>query len=165
MRAINAWRKRHFLGTDAALALLLASLVIAAAYVTEIGANVHQYVEQNLLLLYRATAAISGALMGFSITVTVLAINFWQSDWFDLVKQNDKSTHEIWATLKQNTWCLALLTLTSLCIIAIGGGDVPAKWTIIPYLIAVLIALARLIRAVTIIHKMMDIAVEASRNN
>ncbi len=165
MRSINSWRKSHFLGTDAVLAVSVASLFSSLVYMPEVGPVIYEQIEHNLLLLYRTTTTVAGALMGFSMTVTVLAINFWQAKWFDLIKENDKSTHEIWTTLKQTTWCLALLTGTSLFVIAAGGGHSPAKWTIVPYLIALSVALARLMRAVNIIHRMMDIAIQASRNN
>ncbi|MDE2788725.1 MAG: hypothetical protein OXL37_19000 [Chloroflexota bacterium] len=165
MGAINSWRKRHFLGTDALIALFVSTLIVMAAYVTEAGTNVHVHFEQNLLMLYRTTATIAGTLMGFSMAGTVMAINFWQDKWFDLIKRDDKSTREIWVTLKQTTWCLALLTATALFVIAAGGGSTPDKWTIVPYLIAFSIAVARLMRSVSIIHRMLDIAVQALRNN
>ena len=165
MRAINSWRKRHFLGFDAVIALVVASAAISLAYTTQVGINAHTHVEQNLLVVYRTTATICGSLMGLSMAVAVLAIDFWQGKWFDLIKRNDKATHEIWATLKQTTWCLGLLTVTSLFVIAAGGDGTPAKWTIIPYLIILSLTLARLARAVSIIHRMLDVAVQASRNN
>ena len=163
MKLFNSWRKRHFLGTDAAIALLLASIAVLLAYVTGTGIEIHKHIQPNLLMLYRATATVSGSLMGFSMTVTVLAINFWQAKWFDLIKRDDKNIHEIWATLKQTTWCLASLTSTALAIIAASGEGTPAKWTIIPYLVALTLTVARLARAVNIVHRMMDIAIEGSR--
>ena len=130
MKAIISWRKRHFLGSDAVIALVIASVTLSLAYTTDIGIDVHKRVEQNLLILYRTTATISGSLMGLSMAVAVLAIDFWQGKWLDLIKKNDKSTYEIWATLKQTTWCLGLLTATALFVIVAGGGSTPVKWTI-----------------------------------
>lgn len=165
MKTFNTWRKMHFLATDMLFALLGACLMALFAYFTDSGIYAYKYIEGHLLILYQTTATIAGALMGFSVAIMMLGLNVWKEAWFDLIKRDDKSTHEIWSTLKQTNWCLALLTATSLFVMATVGGNPPAKWTIIPYLVTSSVAVARLLRAVSIIHRMVDIAVQASRNN
>ena len=75
---------------DAITALLLSSTLIGIMHFTNGWDIVHRHIGDNLITMYRTTAAIAGAMIGFSMTVTVIALNLWESDWFDLIKRYDK---------------------------------------------------------------------------
>ena len=163
MRAVNSWRKRHFLATDVVGALLLSLILIGILHFTTAWDILYGCVGDNLAMVYRTTASVSGALVGFSMTITVIALNSWQTDWFDLIKQDEKSTREIWKTLRQTTWSLVLLTVISLvCTLIDSEGEI-SKWTVTLFLLGLSIASARLIRAINVIHKMTEIVVAGSR--
>ena len=165
MKGLNSWRKSHFLASDIIVALLLTGIAVSLLYLTPTGTTAYEYVEGNSTGLYKSTATIAGTLMGFSMTILVLAITFWQTEWYDLIKEDERASNQIWATLKQTTWFLALLTITCLACIAANAEDQPAKWTIVPYLTALSMAIVRLSRAIWVIQRMTGIAVAASRNS
>ena len=164
MRGLNSWRKAHFLASDIIASLLLTGLVVWWLYFTSTGASIYENVQGNSTNLFKTTATISGTLMGFSMTIVVLAITFWQTDWFDLIKEDERASQQIWATLRQTTWFLALLTGTSLVCMVVKIENEPARWTAIPYLATFSMAVARLLRSIWVIQKMTGIAVAAARN-
>lgn len=165
MKGLNSWRKSHFLASDLIAALILTGVVVLLLYFTSEGAAAYEAVKGNSTELYKSTAGVSGTLMGISMAIVVLAITFWQTNWYQLIKEDERASHQIWATLKQTTWFLALLTITSLFCMAANSEDSPSKWTIVPYLIALSMALVRLLRAIWVVQRMTEIAVAASRND
>ena len=165
MKGLNSWRKSHFLATDIVAALLLTGVVVWLLYFTPSGVAIYEHIKGNATNLYKSTATIAGTLMGFSMTIVVLAITFWQTDWYQLIKEDNRASHQIWATLKQTTWFLALLTMTCLICMAANLEDKPAKWTVVPYLATLSMAIVRLLRAIWVIQRMTGIAVAASRNS
>lgn len=165
MRTLNSWRKRHFLWTDSIGVLLLLSVLITVVHFTGIWDTVYKHIGDNLVTLYWTTASVSGALIGFSMTITVIALNLWQTDWFDLIKLDEKATLEIWKTLRQTTWWLVFLTVTALICVLIGDSVEASKWTLVLFLIGLSLASVRLVRAIALIHKMTEIAIAGMRSS
>lgn len=165
MNRLNSWRKAHFLASDLIIALLLTAFAVWILYFTTTGAAAYTHVHGNSASLYRTTATIAGTLMGFSMTIIVLAITFWRTNWYDLIKEDEQSSLQIWTTLTQTTWFFALLTITSLICMTVKVENEPVKWTVIPYLATFSMALTRLLRSIWVIQKMTGIAVAASRNS
>ena len=163
MRSLNSWRKDHLLGTDIAISLLILLILYGLIHYTPLGHNVKEYFDFNRMIMYRTTATISGSLMGFSITITVLAINLWRTKWFPLLKEDLAVTKQIWTIMRQTTWCLAMLTVLCLALMMVKEDSTIVVWAMTVYFGLLLITLVRLFRAIRVIHQMAGIVVSASR--
>ena len=155
----------EFLVSDVLLAILLTGVTVTLLWSTGMDAVIYGNIEDNTANVYRTTASLAGALMGFSMTVTVLALNLWQTKkWFEVIQRYERISQQLWRTLRQTTWSLALLTATSLISLLLAVGDEPGKWVLVSFLTVFSIASARILRSIWIIHRMTEIAVAASRN-
>ncbi len=164
MTQINTWRKAHFLASDMMLAILVAGMAVGLLCYTSLGATIYGNIKDNAENVYRTTASLAGALMGFSMTVTVLALNLWQTRrWFDVIKSEGETSQQLWTTLKQTTWFLAFLTATSLTSLLLSAEDEAGKWILMSFLTVLSLTSARILRSIWIINRMTEIAVAASR--
>jgi hypothetical protein len=149
------WKQwqRHFLIAEGTTAVLAATIITVFAWLPQTAPVLDSKLEGNRTNIYRTTAAISGSLLGFSLTISTLVLGHWDSPRLTLIRKHNRRTHEIWTTLRQTTWLLALVTIISIVAIALDTDKEPFKPILTPFLILLGLMMTRLGRAIWIIHE------------
>lgn len=156
MRLLPQFWQKHFLGVEAVIAAVpvvaLATWFIAFEGATE----VDEFLKGNRTSIYRTTAGIAGTLLGFSIAVASLVLNFSGSSRLALVR---RSPHypTLWKTFFQTTRFLGLLTATALVCLVWDRDNEPVAWLILPFCLFLGLSATRLLRVIWILEQIIEL--------
>lgn len=161
MRKIALFSQRYFLLLHIALALVASVLWGILVFVFPIGDMVYHHIADGLPSLYRASITVAGSLMGFSMTVTVLAKDLWSKDVFVFTAAEPRFERQIWAAMRQSTWSLGAVVLIAIVGVLLSGDADMVKFTSVPYTGITVLASIKLSRAIRLVHKMLDVVLRA----
>ena len=155
MRARAFWR-RHFLHMEATVAAL-PPLVLLIWFVWLGGTeHVDDFITGVRTDLYRTTATVAGTLLGFSIAVASLVLNFVSAERLALLRTSEQYP-SLWTTFFQTTRLLGALTLAALVCLVVDKDVSPVTWVIIPFSLFVSLAGIRLLRVIWILEQIIKL--------
>lgn len=160
MRSIAFWR-RHFLGVEAAVALVPALALLGWFTLFDGVQELNSFFPDGRSNVYRTLATIAGTLLGFSMAVVSLVLNSASSRRFELLR---RSPHypSLWKTFFQTIRILGMLTLTSLACLILDQGGTSWIWVVIPCAFFVALSAARILRVIWILEQIISIAATTS---
>ena len=161
MRSIISLTQRYFLVWHFVVAVAAAALWGVFLFLTPYGDLVYCYISDGLPALYRASITVAGSLMGFSMTVTVLAKNLWDKDLFVFTGTDQHFERQLWAAMRHSTWSLGALALVSVVCVLVSGNSDMVKLFSVPYTGFVVLATVKLFKTVRLVHKMLAVSVTA----
>ena len=111
--------------------------------------------------LYRTVATVSGAMLGFSMTVAALVLNRVSDERFDMFRQGRSGGNydTLCKTYTQAVKSLGILTIVSIAALVIDTELSPTHWVLIPAVFSALIALFRVSRSIWILEKLLRVPV------
>lgn len=122
-------------------------------------------IDDNRANIYKTTASISGTLLGFSMTISTLVLGHWNSPRLNLIRQNQQRSHELWTTLRQATWFLALLAIASVVAMILDKDGAPCKAAMVPFVLMLALTMVRLGRSIWIIQEISRIMAAGTRSD
>lgn len=152
----RAYWRRHFLGVEAALALVPA-LTLLVWFVLGDGRECVDGLMSGVRAdIYRTTATISGTLLGFLIAVASLVLSFVSTERLTLLRTSEHYP-AMWETFFQTTRVLGALTVTALVCLVFDkdGGSLP--WLVVPFVLFLSLAFARLLRVIWILEQIIEL--------
>lgn len=155
MRLPGFWR-RHFLEVET-IAAVLPSVGLAVWLVFFEGMPVvNDLISGNRTNIYRTSATIAGTLLGFSITVASLVLNFASSPRLAVVRRS-RHYPKLWKTFFQTIRYLGGLTIIALVCLVWDKDKEPFTWLIIPFFLFLNLSIVRLIRVIWILEQIIGI--------
>ena len=155
MRSPGFWR-RHFLGVESLVAILpcVALAIWLVFFDGMLAANA--LISDNRVNVYGTTAGIAGTLLGFSITVASLVLNFASSQRLAVVRRS-RHYPKLWKTFFQTIRFLGGLTVIALICLIWDKDEAPNTWLIVPFCLFLSLSIVRLIRVVWILEQIIGI--------
>ena len=157
MGGFGQWWQQHFLGAEAVSAIIVSTGITISLWLPTTEPMIEAQLADSRTDVYRTIATMSGALLGFSMTISTLVLGYWDSQRIRLIREHPQRRHELWTTLIQSTWFLALLALSSIVAMILDKDTAPSKYAMIPFLYFFSLAIARLARAIWIIQGIVKI--------
>ena len=155
MRLPGFWR-RYFLEVET-LAAVLTSIGLAIWLIFFEGMSVvNDLISGNRANIYRTSATIAGTLLGFSITVASLVLNFASSPRLVLVRRS-RHYPKLWKTFFQTIRYLGGLTIIALVCLVWDKDKEPLTWLIIPFILFLSLSIVRLVRVIWILEQIIGI--------
>ena len=155
MRLPGFWR-RYFLEVETLIAVLPSiGLAIWLGFFEGMPV-VNDLISGNRANIYRTSATIAGTLLGFSITVASLVLNFASSPRLALVRRS-RHYPKLWKTFFQTIRCLGGLTIIALVCLTWDKENEPLTWLIIPLLLFLSLSIVRLVRVIWILEQIIGI--------
>lgn len=155
MRLPGFWR-RHFMEVEALAAVLPNILLVIWLVFFDGMSAVNDLVSGNRANIYRTVASIAGTLLGFSIAVASLVLNFASSPRLAVVRRS-RHYPELWKTFFQTTRFLGGLTVIALVCLIWDKDDAPLSWLVIPFCLFLSLAIVRLVRVIWILEQIIGI--------
>lgn len=146
-------------------AVIIIAVVAVLACLPQTAPMIDAQIEGNRTNVYKTSATIAGSLLGFSLTISTLVLGHWSSPRLKPLRQHRQRSHELWTTLHQTTWFLALLTITAIVAMVLDGDRVPCKPATLIFLLVCALALVRLCRAIWIIQEVTRIIAAGTQSD
>ena len=161
-RLFDFWRK-HFLGVEASIVIILTILFAMWFFLFGGAPHVSALMQNNRGNLYRTTATISGSLLGFSMAVMSIVLGFSSSDHLAIIR-GSKHYETLWKTFFQTIWCLGGLTVTALFCLIWDKDSHPVSWLVIPFLLFVGLCVVRVARTIWTLERLVGIIIKPPRD-
>ena len=157
---LRFWRS-HFLGLEAMVAAI--PVIVFAVYLLAFDgqSRVDEFVYGNRTNIYRTVATIAGTLLGFSIAVASLVLNFVSSARLAVLRGSPQYP-SLWKTFFQATRFLGALTLTALICLIWDRDTQPVTWLIVPVCLFAGLCVMRLLRVIWILEQIIGIVSKPS---
>lgn len=162
MRLLIFWR-RHFLSAETGIVVALIIFFTVWFFSFDGASYVDVLMQDNRGNIYRTTATIAGALLGFSITATSIVLGFSSKEGLTLVRG---SAHypTLWKTFFQTIWRLGALTVTALICLIWDKNSSPVSWLVIPFLLFVGLSIVRVARTIWMLERLIGIIIKPPKD-
>ncbi len=156
MSRLPAFWQKHFLELEAAI-IVVATVILVSWYSAFDGAfHMNEFILGNRANIYRTTASIAGTLLGFSIAVASLILNFASSPRLALLRESQHYP-SLWETFFQATKFLGALTVMALVCLIWDKDSSPCTWLVIPFCFFAGLSAVRLVRVIWILEQIIGI--------
>lgn len=159
IRLQRFWRRR-FLEIELTLAVIITITVAVAILIFAPDGDIPGITKEDRSLVYRTTASVAAALLGFLITVVSVILGFAHSDQLSVLR---KSRHylTLWHVFFNAIQVLAFLVLASFAGLLLDLKDSPRLWVEMIFLFLATLAIFRVARSIWVLRQIILIVANA----
>lgn len=159
MNRIQTFWQGHFLGMEAMMAGLMATIYSVWFFMFDGKCSVDEFMQGNRSIAYTTIAGIAGTLLGFSIAVASLVLNILPSPRMELVRKS-KHYPKIGKTLTSTGKMLGFLTVVALICLVADTDRASIPWLTIPLCFFLILSAWRVLRVLWILEYIIEIVVK-----
>lgn len=158
------WWKRHFLGAEFCLSVVLAVCFVLWYVLFEGESFLACFLHGNRAAIYGTAASIFGSLLGFVITATSIVLGFSTSERLNVVRES-KQFGTLWRVFSNTIWALGLATASTFIALIFDRDTHPIPALLFLSFFAIVLSFFRLSRAVWVLENVIALITMPSKKS